>query len=374
MMIGRSGGASVMMIEKGGDPDFSASRGAPVQAADFTQNKAGLFYQEGGGALCAQGYFKLARPGESMKCGICKKEAAVSLKAHNFAFCEDCYLDYFRRQIKRGIKEKALFDHGDRILAAVSGGKDSLSMLLELSELGFNVTGLFVDLGIPGSSARAREIAGAFCSEHGIELKIVSLEREGLAIPVIKKLTRRPVCAVCGKIKRHFFNKAALEGNYDALATGHNLDDEAARLFSNVLRWDEGYLADQGPLLEPEADFVRKVKPLWRLTEYETANYAFIRGINHHLAPCPYSGGASFTKLKRVLQSLETAMPNSKLNFYQGFLDRGKKFFEGGGVSCGAPASKCSSCGFPTYGDDICGVCRLRRLAAEKGGENKSAP
>lgn len=301
-----------------------------------------------------------------MKCKICKAEAAVALKAHNFAFCEKCYLDFFRRQVKRGIKEKALFRPADKILAAVSGGKDSLSLFLELTELGYNVTGLFVDLDIPGSSAQARETVAGFCRKHNLDLKIISLAEEGLPIPAVKRALRHPVCSLCGRIKRYYFNKAAVEGKYDVLATGHNLDDETARLFSNVLRWDEAHLEDQGPLLAAEAGFVRKVKPLWRLTEFEIANYAFIRGINHHLAPCPYSGGASFTKLKRVLQNLETAMPNSKLNFYLNFLEKGKMRFARTGEKGSPPFSSCSICGYPASSGEACGVCRIKLLLREK--------
>lgn len=300
-----------------------------------------------------------------MKCKICKAEAAVSLRAHNFAFCENCYLDYFRRQIKRGIKERALFNNNDKILTAISGGKDSLSLLLELSELGYNVSGLYVDLAIPGSSSQARETVVKFCDKHNLDLNIISLAEEGLAIPIVKRFIRRPICAVCGKIKRYYFNKFALEGKYDVLATGHNLDDETARLFSNTLRWDEAYLSEQGPELSSEVGFTRKVKPLWRLTEYETANYAFIRGIHHHVTPCPYSGGASFTKLKRILQNLEGVMPNSKLNFYQGFLDRGKKHFTSSGQSRALPKSFCKLCGYPTSAEEVCGVCRIKQVIKE---------
>lgn len=108
------------------------------------------------------------------------------------------------------------------------------------------------------------------------------------------------------------------------LATGHNLDDEVARLTSNTLRWDRAYLSDQGPALADDEGFARKVKPLWRVTEFETANYAFLMGIENHYAPCPYSGGASFSTLKRLWMDLEDAMPGRKIDFYLGFLERGR--------------------------------------------------
>ena len=308
-----------------------------------------------------------------MKCKICKATAQVALKSHNAAFCPVCYKDFFARQVERGIKGapgpdgrhgEPLFKRDERILVALSGGKDSLALMLELSRQGYDVTGLFVDLAIPGSSEVARAVVERFCAVHDLPLQIADLAAEGLAIPLVKERLRRPVCSVCGKVKRHVFNRAALDGGFDAIATGHNLDDEVARLFSNTLRWDRAYLSDQGPLLPAQPGFARKVKPLWRLTEFETANYAFLMGIEHHHAPCPYSPGASFTTLKGVLQRLEAAMPGRKLDFYQGFLARGKAAFARQEEAAGDQLAPCARCGSPTSSGDLCGVCRIRAAVA----------
>lgn len=299
-----------------------------------------------------------------MKCKICGNIAAVALKSCNAGFCPDCFLKFFRRQVERGIKSHKLFTLDERILVAVSGGKDSLSLLLELTELGYRATGLFIDLAIPESSELAREKVAAFCSKYNLALQIVDLAKEGLAIPLVKKNLRRPVCSACGQIKRHYFNKAAVQGGYDALATGHNLDDEAGRLFSNTLRWDPAYLSAQGPYLPAKPGFCRKVKPLWRLTEFEIGNYAFLRGIDHHWSGCPYSAGASFIVLKGLLGQLERAMPGRKLDFYQGFLERGKPAFADQPQTM--PAGQCPVCGMPAPDNQPCGVCNIKKLLAER--------
>lgn len=298
-----------------------------------------------------------------MKCKVCGKVAAVALKSCNAGFCAECYLRFFRRQVERGIATCKLFGPEDKILVAISGGKDSLSLLLELCELGYQAHGLFIDLAIPGSSEIARERVVAFCSKQGLTLHVADLARDGLAIPLVKKHLRRPVCSACGQIKRYYFNKIALEKGYDVLATGHNLDDETGRLFSNVLRWDEAYLSTQGPLLEARPGFCRKVKPLWRLTEFEIGNYAFLRGIEHHWHGCPYSAGASFTTLKSLLGRLERAMPGRKLDFYQGFLERGKPAFSG--QSSEIIAGRCPECGAYAPAGRLCGVCGIKKIIQE---------
>lgn len=294
-----------------------------------------------------------------MKCKICKATAVVSLRSHHAAFCADCFLKFFARQVERGIRSQQLFTHDDRILVALSGGKDSLALMLELSRQNYNVTGLHIDLAIPGSSAIARTTVERFCAKHGLPLIVKDLAAEGMAIPDVKKCLHRPICSACGKIKRYWFNKLALDGGFTALATGHNLNDEIARLFSNTLRWDTAYLSDQGPLLEGENGFARKVKPLWRLTEFETANYAFLMGIEHYHAPCPYSAGASFTFYKQLWQQLEEAMPGRKLDFYQGFLHRGRPAFARAEAEQGESVRPCIRCGYPSS-SDVCGICRIR--------------
>lgn len=301
-----------------------------------------------------------------MKCKICKRDAVVKLRAHNAAFCRDCFLNFFSRQVQRGIEQEHLCTKEDKILVAVSGGKDSLSLLYELTRQGYDATGLFIDLAIPKSSESARATVEDFCVRQGLKLHVCEMKKEGLAIPDVKTALKRPVCSVCGKIKRHYFNKIAMEGGYTVLATGHNLDDEVARLFSNTLRWDISYLSCDGPCLPASGKFVRKIKPLWRLTEFETANYAFLTGIEPHIAPCPYSPGASFTTLKSVLQRLEYAMPGRKLDFYQGFIHRGRKGFENMEQDRGNPLHDCPECGYPTSGEAICGVCRIRHQLEEK--------
>lgn len=305
-----------------------------------------------------------------MKCKRCPATAIVSLPSHHAGFCPDCYREFFSRQVERGITSHNLFTTDDRILVAISGGKDSLSLLLELSRQGYNVSGLHIDLGIPQSSPVARGVVERFCAKHGLKLIIKDMTAEGLPIPLVKERLRRPICSACGKIKRHYFNKTALEGGFTVMATGHNLDDEVARLFSNTLRWDVSYLSDQGPCLaassseENESGFIRKVKPLWRLSEFEIANFAFLEEIEHHYAPCPYSTGASFTFYKHLWHQLEEEMPGRKLAFYLDFLSKGRPAFARVEAEQGAVLAPCPTCGYPTSAGE-CGVCRIREICRQ---------
>lgn len=303
-----------------------------------------------------------------MKCSRCKGLAEVALPSHHAGFCRTCFLEYFSRQVDRAVRGHRMFGREDRILVALSGGKDSLALFRELRHQGYDAAGMFVDLAIPGSSDAARAVVERFCAELGAPLHVVDTAALGLPMPLVKARVRRPICAVCGKVKRHYFNRTALEHGYTALATGHNLDDEAARLFANVLRWDPAYLSDTGPVLPAEAGFARKAKPLCRLTEFETACYCFFRDIPHHSAACPYSRGASFTARKQLMNALEQQSPGSKLAFYEGFLERARPAFATLEQGRGVALAPCEECGCPTSAG-LCGVCRLRRQVSAGDGD-----
>jgi tRNA-5-methyluridine54 2-sulfurtransferase len=293
-----------------------------------------------------------------MKCSRCREPAVVALPSHHAGFCAPCFDIFALRQVERAIKKHSLLLPDDRILVALSGGKDSLALMHMLHRLGYTATGLHLDLGIDDSSEYARASVEAFCAGHGFPLIVHEFAAQGIAIPLVRKTIKRPVCAVCGKLKRHTFNRLAREHGFTVLATGHNLDDEVGRLFANVLRWDRAYLADQGPLLPAEEGFVRKIKPLYRLTEFELANYCFLQGIEHHMRGCPFSKGASFSAHKELWEELESHSPGQKLSFYETFLKTGRPVFENLEQQEGASLNPCDVCGSPTSAE-VCSVCRI---------------
>ena len=134
----------------------------------------------------------------------------------------------------------------------------------------------------------------------------------GFDVPNGARAAKRVPCSACGLSKRHLFDKAALDGGYDVVATGHNLDDEAAVLFGNVLRWNTEYLARQRPVLPAREGFPRKVKPLVRLGEREMAAYCVLRGIDYIVEECPMAAGNKHLGYKDALNAIEVQSPGSK--------------------------------------------------------------
>ena len=302
-----------------------------------------------------------------MKCKKCGAKASVNMRQHKLALCKEHYLEWIPEQTERFIKKYKMFGPDDKILVAVSGGKDSLSLWDILVRLGYQADGLYIGLGIDGGlnySSESHRLAEKFAKENNLKLHVVDVEKVyGQPIPVLAEVSHRghgKPCAVCGLTKRHVMNRIARDLSYDVLATGHNLDDEAAVLFGNTLQWSGEHLLRQSPVLSSADGLARKVKPLCRFYEREMTAYALLRGIEYIYEECPFAEGSTSIYYKELLNQLETDRPGSKLTFYLRFLEArqsGGLFIEQNEEK--AYLHPCPNCGQPTSAPGFCSFCRM---------------
>lgn len=328
-----------------------------------------------------------------MKCRKCHEAAVINMRQHKLTLCADHFGEWVPAQVEKSIRKYKMFTPEDLVLVAVSGGKDSLALWEILVRLGYRADGLYLGLGIDGGfgySDESQRKAETFVnrlrasSEPGTgnwetqeatsldygssdswlpTLHILSIpEVYGASIPQAAQRVQRgrgKPCSVCGLIKRHEMNRIAHELGYSVLATGHNLDDEAAVLFGNTMTWQVGYLTRQGPVL-PEGDgFARKVKPLCRMYEREMAAYCLVCGIDYIYEECPFSKGATSIAHKELLAELEHKSPGTKQNFYLSFLKAKEMGFLDDHQVPPPLMQACERCGQPTTAPGLCAFCRL---------------
>ncbi len=302
-----------------------------------------------------------------MKCTQCGQKASLAMPEHHLALCKDHFLEWLPEQTARFIQKYQMFTREERILVAVSGGKDSLALWDILWRLTYPADGVYIDLGIDenlGYSAQSGQLARKFAEERGLTLHQVDIREEyGQSIPELSRRTHRgqqKPCSVCGLSKRHILNQVALDFGYPVLATGHNLDDEAAVLFGNTVDWKTGALARQAPVLQEGNGLPRKVKPFCRFYERETAAYALLRGIDYVYEECPFAVGNQTNAYKAALNQLESSQPGAKLRFYLNFLNARQK-----GTFREEPEEKveilhpCPTCGQPTTNLSDCAFCKM---------------
>jgi tRNA-5-methyluridine54 2-sulfurtransferase len=303
-----------------------------------------------------------------MRCRKCGNKAVINMRQHKLALCKDHFLEWLPEQVERTIHKYRMFTHEDRLLVAVSGGKDSLSLWDILWRLGYQADGLYIGLGIDGGvnySNESHRMAHDYAQEHNLFLHVEDIKAKyGETVPELTLRTHRgrdKPCSVCGLAKRHIMNRVARDGGYSVLLTGHNLDDEAAVLFGNTLSWVGSYLLRQGPVLEADRPgLVRKAKPLCRIYEREMAAYALLRGINYIYDECPFAEGSTSIYYKELLNKLEADRPGAKLSFYLSFLQAKEAgIFSPSADERAELLHSCPSCGQPTSAPGLCAFCRL---------------
>jgi len=299
-----------------------------------------------------------------VKCRVCRSPAVIDVRRQNANYCSEHFLRMCRDQVAKAIAQFDMIEAGERVLVAVSGGKDSLAVWDILRELGYDADGYYLGLGIGAYSDESGSYAREYAEQHGLRLVTGDLRDDhGFDVPTAAKATHRVPCSACGLSKRHLFDSVAIEGSYDVIVTGHNLDDEAAVLFGNVLRWQTSYLGRQLPVLPSRDGFPRKAKPLVRLSERETAAYCVLRGIDYIVEECPMAEGNKHLGYKDALNAMEVQSPGTKHDFYFGFLQRASSRFASDVEAEQAELRSCTHCGAPTP-SEVCAFCRLVERAA----------
>jgi uncharacterized protein (TIGR00269 family) len=259
-----------------------------------------------------------------------------------------------------------MLNFDDRIAVAVSGGKDSISLLHILAKMEMlhpkaSLVAVTVDEGIKGYRDEALEIAAANCKALGLNQHIVSFkELYGFTLDEIIARTRlkggRTVtsCAYCGVLRRRALNVAARAVSADKVATAHTLDDEVQTILLNIFHGDVLRLAKEKPVTdEVHPRFVRKVKPFCEVPEKESALYAYVKKIRFQDTPCPYASEALRNDIRMMVNLMEEKHAGTKFTVFKSIerirpaleeLIKKDAFREC--VECGEPASShlCKAC------------------------------
>lgn len=303
-----------------------------------------------------------------VKCTVCGVREAFYLRRYSGEkLCVKCFLESIEDKVRVTIAKYSMFRFDDRIAVAVSGGKDSLSLLHILAKIerSFPKAELYaitVDEGIAGYRDEAIEIASENCREIGVKHSVISFkDLYGHTLDeIVKRIKASGVeltpCSYCGVLRRKALNLLAARIGATKIATAHNLDDEVQTFMLNIMHGDIFRVSRTGPMFEDEKPgLVPRVKPLCEVLEREVTLYAYLKGIRFQEDPCPYAGEALRNDIRNMLNRLEEKHPGTKYKIYRS----AEKIREAiGSMAPKVALRQCAICGEPTVGE-ICQACRL---------------
>lgn len=272
----------------------------------------------------------------------------------------------FEKRVKDTVEEYNLISQKDRVIVAVSGGKDSTTALYLLKKLGFKVEALIIDLLIGDYSKRNLDNVTEFCRQHKVKLHVVNMRKEfGSSIchirSCIQSKTNMSNCLICGVIKRWILNQKARELGATRIATGHNLDDEIETVMMNMFNGNPGLSANLSPITGSvrDAKFVPRVKPLYFCTNEEIREYSKAKKFPVLYAACPCATGAFRREVRAFVSGVEKYEPDVKRNIIMKFLDELPAIRAS---YCAKGSIKhCSVCGEPSR-NEVCKRCGLLKI------------
>jgi len=267
------------------------------------------------------------------KCTYCSTKKLFFVREYSGErLCKRCFIKSIENKVRSSISKYEMLKHNDKIAIAVSGGKDSVSLLHILAKLekdypNASLEAITIDEGIDGYGNEALKIAKKNCQKLGINHSIVSFkELFGFTLDtIIKNLRQRnhsklTPCAYCGILRRKAINVTARKIKADKIATAHTLDDEVQTMLLNVLHGDVPRLAQIKPITTvTHTKFVQKIKPFSKIPEKEVVLYAYLKKVEIQGTPCPYSQEALRNDIRAFLNELEQKHTGIKFTLYRSF-------------------------------------------------------
>jgi len=302
-------------------------------------------------------------------CTICDRNEAIYMRPYSGEkLCGRCFCRSIEDKVRATISKYDMLEPDDEIIVAVSGGKDSVTLLHILTKIErdfpkASLSAVTVDEGIKRYRDEALKIAESNCRKLGVEHRVVSFkEMYGLELDEIvnriheEEDEQLKPCSYCGVLRRRALNTAAREAGTNKLATAHSLDDETQTMILNIIHGDPLRTARVKPVLPViHPKLVQRVKPLCEVPEREVALYAYLRKIEFQGIPCPYAGTALRNDVRNMLNRMERRHAGTKYAIFRS-MERLRPALEV--LTKQEELRECKVCGEPTIGE-ICKPCQM---------------
>ncbi|MCQ2971972.1 MAG: TIGR00269 family protein [archaeon] len=297
-----------------------------------------------------------------MKCSKCGNPNVIIKKEQSGQYlCKDCFIESIEKKAIKTVRKEKMLDKGDKVLVALSGGKDSVTVLEVLDSFRklniIDLCAVTIDEGIAGYRQEGVDIAIRHAERLGIEHRIVSFKDEfGITLDeIMNSNPSKGSCTYCGVFRRAILNKAARDMGATKIATGQNLDDEVQGILMNYLEGNIDNLTKLGPKTTSKSEkFTVKIKPLREIPEHEIGLYVVAKELEVHFAGCPYAQQSFRGEVSQLINNLSENHPTIKYSTLRGYdkirevvKEEFKKEYT---------VSRCERCGEPSA-NKLCRAC-----------------
>lgn len=223
-------------------------------------------------------------------------------------------LNEFSGIIRKAVDDYKMIDEGDKIAVGVSGGKDSLLLLLALKHLQsyypkrFGLEAITIELGFEGMDfSPVREL----CAELDIPYTCLATDIKEIVFDVRRE--DNP-CSLCAKMRRGALNDAIKERGIRKLALGHHFDDAVETFLMSLLF--EGRLSCFRPVTFMDRSGVTQIRPMVYAGEGKIANLAAALELPVVENPCPQDKASKRHEIKQLLKTMSADYPDMKTKVF----------------------------------------------------------
>lgn len=215
---------------------------------------------------------------------------------------------------RQAIKTYNMIDDGDTLAVGLSGGKDSLVMLIILNSLKnfypkkFEIKAISIDLGFENTDFFA---ISEFCSDLGIEFHVIKTQIKEI---VFDSLKEKSPCSLCSKMRRAALCEAAKNLNCNKLSLGHNKDDAIETFVMNIIYNGKAMCFE--PVTNYDDTQITLIRPLIFTDEYLIKKFAEKNALPVMKKICPADGNTKREDTKNLIKNINFINKKAKNNIF----------------------------------------------------------
>ena len=226
----------------------------------------------------------------------------------------DKLLNEFTGTVRRAVDDYDMIQAGDKVAVGVSGGKDSMLLLLALNHLRsfypepFELEAITIELGFEGMDFTPVQ---ELCDSLAIPYTRLKADIKEVVFDVRKE--DNP-CSLCAKMRRGALNDAIRQRGVHKLALGHHFDDAVETYMMSLLF--EGRISCFRPVTYMSRMDVTQIRPMIYCGEQKIANVAAALGLPVVENPCPQDKGSKRYEIKQLLKTMSADYPDMKSKIF----------------------------------------------------------